>query len=186
MRGSLVLALYRDKDGRSVTTFPFILAIDPISNRGRLFQDEEEMASTLLEEEDRFETAEGHNVLRLWSEAGRRFHYLRSEADLEDDLYPYLAVADGQLQEAMSALWVGQAFDFPEAEWIDWTKTTVQLWTDGEKVRCDGYQISLLLSSGDPRAAQAEQAARDFLLGYAREVAEWVRAPLALGPKLLA
>lgn len=174
-----MLALYRDKDGRSVTAFPFILAIDPISNRGRLFQDEAEMAIALMDEEDRFESAEAHNVLRLWSEAGRSFHYLRSEADLEDELFPYLAVADGQLQEAMSALWVGQSFDFPEAELIDWAHTTTQLWTDGERVRCDGHQVRLLVPADDPRAPQAEAAARRFLTAYAREVAEWVRAPLA-------
>lgn len=173
-----MLAMFRDKDGQTVQAFPFILAIDPISNRGRLFQSEEAMAARLLEEEDRFESAEGHNVLRLWVEAGRSFHYLRSEADLEDELLPYFALAEGQLQEAMSALWVGQDFEFPESEWIDWAHTTTLLWTDGERVRCDGHQIRLLLPPEDPRCPQAHAAAKAFLEAYAREVASWVRAPL--------
>lgn len=169
------LALYRDKDGRTVFEYPFILVIDPIMNEGRLYQHEDAVVADFLDDE-LMDEATAETVLPMLAARGWRVYYLRSDADMEDEILMYFAIADGQLQEIMAARWVQQDFGFPGSEYVEWEATTTQLYTDGEKILCDGHVIALSPEAPDPDALRATMTA--WLEAYALDVASELRAPL--------
>jgi hypothetical protein len=105
-------------------------------------------------------------------------YYLRSEADMEDELLPYFAIADGQLQEALASLWVQQTFDFLGAELVDWDRTTTRLYTDGETILCEGHEVNLVIAADHPHAERVRTNATEFLETFARQVASELRAEL--------
>lgn len=170
-------ALYRDKEGQVVYRFPFILVVDPILNQGLIFQDEEAVDVGFLDN-DLLEGATPENILPMLAQRGYRIYYLRSDADMEDEILPYFAVADGQLQEIIAALWVRQDFEFPGSEHVVWEETTTRLYTDGESVLCEGHQVVIDLPSNDARLAPLEAQVREMLETFAKDVAAEVRAPL--------
>lgn len=174
------LALYRDKDGRAVYQYPFILVVDPIMNQGRLYADEVAVVDDFLDD-DLMEEATEENVLPLLARRGWRVYYLRSDADMEDEILPYFAIADGQLQEIIAARWVQQDFHFPGAEHVDWERTTTQLYTDGERVYCDGHVVTLAEGAPDAEALRARVEA--WLGTFAEEVAAELRAKLVYRKK---
>lgn len=169
------LALYRDKDGRTVYQYPFILVIDPIMNQGRLYPDETAVVDDFLDD-DLMDDSDEDNVLPMLAARGWRVYYLRSDADMEDEILPYFAIADGQLQEIMSARWVQQDHEFPGAEHVDWTGTTTKLYTDGEKIICEGHVVRLVDDAPDREGLEAK--VRTWLDAYATEVASELRAKL--------
>jgi hypothetical protein len=171
------IALYRDKEGRVVYQFPFILLVDPILNQGAIYADNEAVDEAFLDD-DLLEDATPENILEKLAARGYRIFYLRSEADMEDDLLPYFAVSDGQLQEALASLWVQQDMGFSGSEHVDWEQTTTRLYTDGERVLCEGHQVVLTLHEGDPRRAEAEANTLTFLENFAQEVARELRVEL--------
>ncbi|MDB5102297.1 MAG: hypothetical protein JWM80_6718 [Cyanobacteria bacterium RYN_339] len=170
-------ALYRDKEGQVVYRFPFILVIDPIVNQGLIFQDEEAVDIGFLDN-DLLEGATPENILPMLAQRGYRVYYLRSDADMEDEILPYFAVADGQLQEIIAALWVRQDFDFEGAEHVVWEETTTRLYTDGESVLCEGHLVVVDLPAADARRAPLEAKVLAMLETFAHDVAVEVRAPL--------
>jgi hypothetical protein len=170
-------ALYRDKEGQVVFKFPFILVIDPILNQGRIFADEAAVDEGFLDD-DLLEDATPETVLPMLASRGYRIYFLRSEADLEDELLPYFALADGQLQEMMAAVWLRQDFEFPGSEHVIWAETSTRLYTDGEAVLCEGHYVSLDLLPGDPLRHLLEARVMDMLESYAKSVALELRAPL--------
>lgn len=170
-------ALYRDKEGQVVYKFPFILVIDPILNQGRIFQDEEAVDEGFLDD-DLLDDATPENILPMLAQRGYRIYYLRSEADLEDEILPYFALADGQLQEMMAAVWVRQDFEFAGSDAVVWERTTTRLYTDGEAVICEGHVIELTLPADHADRPALDAKVRDMLESYAREVADELRAPL--------
>lgn len=169
------LALYRDKDGRSVYQYPFILVIDPIMNQGRLYADETAVVDDFLDD-DLMDGSDEANVLPMLAQRGWRVYYLRSDADMEDEILPYFAIADGQLQEIMAARWVQQDHGFPGAEHVDWSGTTTKLYTNGEAVICEGHVIALTPDAPDPAALEATM--KEWLDTYAADVASELRAKL--------
>jgi hypothetical protein len=170
-------ALYRDKEGHVVYQFPFILVIDPILNQGLIFPDEAAVDEGFMDN-DLLEGATPENILPMLAQRGYRVYYLRSEADIEDDLWPYFAVADGQLQEIIAALWVRQDFEFPGAEHVIWEGTTTHLYTDGESILCEGHQVALTLPTHHPKHDELHQHVTAMLETFARDVAQELRAPL--------
>ena len=170
-------ALFRDKEGRLVHEFPFILVVDPIVNQGSLYQNEVDLDDAFADDE-LMDGSTPETVQRLLVERGFRVYYMRSEADLEDDLLKYFAIADGQLQEALASLWIQQTFDFPGAELVDWDRTTTRLYTDGETILCEGHQVSLLIPADHPHAARVTSEATQFLETFARQVATELRSEL--------
>lgn len=170
-------ALYRDKEGRVVYEYPFILIIDPILNEGAIYQDEVAVDDAFLDDE-LMENSTPETVLQLLAQRGYRIYYLRSDADLEDEILQYFAVADGQLQETLAALWLRQDMEFPGSEHVDWEHTTIHLYTDGERIICEGTRVTLDLPEGHPERAALEGKVQDFLENYAREVAEELRVEL--------
>lgn len=175
-------ALFRDKEGRLITAYPFYLIIDPILNQGHIFPDEEAVDDAWADD-DLLDGATPQTILPMLAERGYRIHYLRSEADLEDDLLPYFAIADGQLQEVLASLWLQQSFEFEGAEHVDWQGTTTRLYTDGERVLCEGHDVKLMLGEDDPRHAALSATVRDWLETYAQQVASEVRAELKHVPR---
>lgn len=171
------VALYRDKEGRVVYQFPFILLVDPIMNQGAIFPDAEAVDDAFIDD-DLLDDATPDNILQKLAARGYRIFYLRSEADLEDELLPYFAVSDGQLQEALASLWVQQDMSFPGHEQVDWDNTTTRLYTDGERVICEGHEVVLKLPEGHPQRAEVEARTREFLENFAREVASDLRVEL--------
>lgn len=171
------LALYRDKDGRSVYEYPFILVVDPILNEGRLYGHEDAVVADFLDD-DLMDDATPENVLPMLAARGWRVYYLRSDADMEDEILPYFSIADGQLQEILAARWVQQDFEFPGAEHVVWPSTTTRLYTNGEAVICEGHIITL--AEGAP--AGLEETVRAWLETYALDVAAELRAPLIHRP----
>jgi hypothetical protein len=170
-------ALYRDKEGQVVFQFPFILVIDPVLNQGRIFADESAVDEGFLDD-DLLDDATPETILPMLASRGYRIYFLRSEADLEDELLPYFALADGQLQEMMAAVWLRQDFDFPNSEFVQWEQTTTRLYTDGETVLCEGHRVTLDLPAHDPRYLPLEAHVTAMLEAYAQEVAAELRAPL--------
>ncbi len=173
------LALFRDKDGRTVYQYPFILVIDPIMNQGRLYADEVAVVDDFLDD-DLMDEATEENVLPLLARRGWRVYYLRSDADMEDEILHYFAIADGQLQEIIAARWVQQDFAFPGAEHVDWENTTTKLYTDSERVICEGHVITLAPDTPEPEALRAQVAA--WLDAYAEDVAAELRTKLVFRP----
>lgn len=169
--------LYRDKEGRVVTQFPFILVIDPILNQGAIYQDEVAVDEAFLDD-DLLDDATPDTILPRLAARGYRIYYLRSEADLEDELLPYLAIADGQLQDAIATLWVQQDHAFEGSEHVDWERTTTRLYTDGERVLCEGHTVALTLPETDPRHAALTERVRGFLEEFAQAVAAELRTQL--------
>ena len=174
------LALYRDKDGRSVYQYPFILVIDPIMNQGRLYADEVAVVDDFLDD-DLMEEATEENVLPLLARRGWRVYYLRSDADMEDEILHYFAIADGQLQEIMAARWVQQDFTFPGAEHVDWERTTTKLYTDSEKVYCEGHVVTLAPDAPDAEGLRTR--VESWLAAYAEDVAGELRTRLVYRTK---
>ena len=177
----MAVALYRDKEGRVVYRFPFILIVDPILNQGAIYQDEVAVDDAFVDD-DLMEDSTPETVLQRLAARGYRVYYLRSEADLEDELLPYLAIADGQLQELMAAVWLRQDMDFPGAEHVDWEGTTIKLYTDGERLICEGVELALDLPEDHPERAAIEGRTRAFLDRYAEDVAEELRCELKYVP----
>lgn len=173
------LALYRDKDGRSVFQYPFILVVDPIMNQGRIYADEVAVVDDFLDD-DLMEEATEENVLPLLARRGWRVYYLRSDADMEDEILPYFAIADGQLQEMIAARWVQQDFQFPGAEHVVWEQTTTKLYTDSERVICEGHVITLEPEAPEPEALRAAVAA--WLDAFGEDVAKELRTKLVHRP----
>jgi hypothetical protein len=173
----MATALYRDKEGRVVYEFPFILLIDPIMNQGAIYQDTVALDDAFADD-DLMDGSTPDTVMPRLAARGFRVYYLRSEADMEDELLPYFAIADGQLQEALASLWLQQDFEFPGAEHIDWDGTTTRLYTDGERLICEGHQVTLTLPEGHPDRAALEARARDFLEAFAGQVASELRTTL--------
>lgn len=176
------LAMYRDKDGRTVYQYPFILVIDPIMNQGRLYADEVAVVDDFLDD-DLMDEATEENVLPLLARRGWRVYYLRSDADMEDEILHYFAIADGQLQEIIAALWVQQDFAFPGAEHVDWEHTTTKLYTDSERVLCEGHVITLAPDAPDAEALRTRVAA--WLDAFAEAVAGELRTKLVHRPARL-
>lgn len=170
-------ALYRDKEGQVVFQFPFILVVDSITNQGRIFADEQAVDEGFLDD-DLLEDVTPETILPALAAKGYRIYYLRSEADLEDEILPYFALADGQLQEMIAAVWVRQDFEFPGSEHVIWEETTTRLYTDGETVLCEGHVVSLSMPESDPAHAGLKAQVTAMLEAYAREVASELRAPL--------
>lgn len=173
------LALYRDKDGRSVYQYPFILVVDPIMNQGRLYADEVAVVDDFLDD-DLMEEATEENVLPMLARRGWRVYYLRSDADMEDEILHYFAIADGQLQEMIAARWVQQDFAFPGAEHVAWEQTTTRLYTDSERIICEGHVITLAPDAPEPEALQARVTA--WLDAFAQDVATELRTKLVHRP----
>lgn len=173
----MTTALYRDKEGRLVHEFPFILVVDPILNQGSLYQNEVDLDDAFLDD-DLMEDSTPETVMQKLAARGFRVYYLRSEADLEDELLPYFAIADGQLQEALASLWVQQTFDFPGAELVDWERTTTRLYTDGETILCEGHEVTLLIPADHAHAERVKTHATEFLETFAQLVAAELRAEL--------
>lgn len=170
-------ALYRDKEGRVVYEFPFILAVDPIMNQGALYADEVALDDAFADD-DLMDGSTPETVMQRLAARGWRVYYLRSEADMEDEILKYFAIADGQLQEALASLWVQQDFAFPGAELVDWDNTTTRLYTDGETVFCEGHVVSVTLPPDHPFRPGVEAQTQAFLEGFARLVATELRAEL--------
>ncbi len=171
------VALYRDKEGNVVYRFPFILVIDPVLNQGRIFADEAAVDEGFLDD-DLLEDATPETILPCLARRGYRIYYLRSEADLEDEILPYFAVADGQLQEIMAAVWIRQDFEFPGGEHVSWDRTTTRLYTDGETIFCEGHQVTLAPDLPLAERPHLEATVLAMLEAYATEVAKELRAPL--------
>ena len=174
------LALYRDKDGRTVYQYPFILVVDPIMNQGRLYADEVAVVDDFLDD-DLMEEATEENVLPLLARRGWRVYYLRSDADMEDEILPYFAIADGQLQETIAARWVQQDFAFEGAEHVVWEETTTKLYTDSERILCDGHVVTLLPDAPDAQALRTR--VEGWLDAFAQDVAAELRAKLVYRKK---
>lgn len=174
---TMATALYRDKEGHLIYEFPFILAVDPIMNQGCLYADEVALDDAFADD-DLMDGSTPQTVMQRLAARGWRVYYLRSEADLEDELLPYFAIADGQLQESLASLWVQQDFEFPGAEHIDWDATTTRLYTDGEHVFCEGHHVTLTLPDGHPERPALEARAHDFLETFAHQVASDLRTKL--------
>lgn len=170
-------ALYRDKEGRVVYEFPFILAVDPIMNEGAVYADEVALDDAFADD-DLMDGSTPETVMQRLAARGWRVYYMRSEADMEDEILKYFAIADGQLQEALASLWVQQDFAFPGAELVDWENTTTRLYTDGEHVFCEGHVVTVNLPAGHPFRADVEAQARAFLEDFARLVATELRTEL--------
>lgn len=172
----MAIALYRDKEGGIIHQFPFVLVIDPIMNQGRLYADADATCNGFLDD-DLMDDATPENVYEMLSRRGFRVYFLRSEADLEDDLLPYFAIADGQLQEMLAACWIQQDFEFPDAEFVNWQQTTTRLYTDGERLYSEGHLIALdpALPEGATRAA-LESRLTTMLDAYVVQVAAELRA----------
>lgn len=170
-------ALYRDKEGRLIYEFPFILAVDPIMNQGSLYADEVALDDAFVDD-DLMDGSTPQTVMPRLAARGWRVYYLRSEADLEDELLPYFAIADGQLQEALASLWVQQDFEFPGSEHVDWDHTTTRLYTDGEHIFCEGHVVSLMLDAAHPDRRALEAHMHEFLEAFARHVASELRTTL--------
>lgn len=173
------LALYRDKNGRAVHQFPFMLVIDPWLNEGHLFTDAHALADALLAAEQIPETEVDMAVQRL-AEQGWRVHFIRSDADLTDDLLPYFAISEGQLQEVIAARWLQQDFEFPGAEYVIWEQTTTHLYTDGERVICEGHTIRLRPEG--PSHDDLHRRVARWLDDFGQDVARELRAPLTVLP----
>lgn len=170
-------ALYRDKEGRVVFGFPFILVVDPILNQGAIYQDEVAVDDAYVDD-DLMEDATPETILQLLAQRGNRIYYLRSEADLEDEILQYFAIADGQLQDTLAAVWLRQNMEFPGTEQVDWDNTTIRLYTDGERIICEGMQVTLLLPPDHPERAALDARVREFLTTYAQDVADDLRVEL--------
>ena len=174
-------ALYRDKEGRVVYEYPFILIVDPILNQGAIYQDEVAVDDAFLDDELMDESTP-ETVLQMLAGRGFRVYYLRSDADMEDEILQYFAIADGQLQETLAALWLRQDMEFPGAEHVDWENTTIRLYTDGERIICEGTQITLHLPADHPDRLALEARVKEFLVNYAKDVAEELRVELKFLP----
>jgi hypothetical protein len=167
------LALYRDKNGRIVHQYPFYLLIDPWVNEGSLFANVEAIEQALA---DAHEDAATDPALAILAARGWRIHYIRSDADVTDDLLPYFAIAEGQLQEVLAARWLQQNFAFSGTEFVAWDRTTTHLYTDGESILCEGHTIHILPEADDPQGLYEQVSA--WLDNFAQEVAQELRAPL--------
>ncbi|HEY9723900.1 MAG TPA: hypothetical protein V6D47_18005 [Oscillatoriaceae cyanobacterium] len=171
------VTLYRDKEGRVVYQFPFILIVDPIMNQGAIYQDEVAVDEAFLDD-DLLDDATPETILPRLAARGYRIYYLRSEADLEDELLPYLAISDGQLQDAIASLWVQQDMAFEGSDHVDWEHTTTRLYTDGERLFCEGHEVVLTLPETEPGYAPLAERVRGFLEAFAQAVAAELRTQL--------
>lgn len=168
------LALYRDKNGRVVHQYPFILVIDPWLNQGHLFTDAQSLGDSLFAAKQAPDP-EADTAIRRLAEQGWRIHFIRSDADLTDELMPYFAISEGQLQEVIAARWLQQNFSFPGAESVVWEHTTTRLYTDGERVICAGHTIELRPDAIEPGDLHTRVA--HWLETFGRDVAAELKAP---------
>ncbi|MEB3285649.1 MAG: hypothetical protein VKN33_10225 [Candidatus Sericytochromatia bacterium] len=173
------LALYRDKNGRSVFEYPFLLVIDPLLNMGHLFSTPEALAEAMSANEDPSLTAH-EDAPKALVNRGWRVYFIRSDADLTDELSPYLAISDGQLQESLAACWLQQNFRFSGAQFVIWEKTTTHLYTDGERILCEGHTIHLRPNTPNPVSVEAELTR--WLEDFGRTVAATLNAPYVTMP----
>ena len=157
------------------------MIVDPILNHGAIYQYEVAVEDDFLDD-DLMEESTPDTVLRMLAQRGYRIYYLRSDADMEDEILQYFAIADGQLQETLAAVWLRQDMEFPGAEHVDWENTTIRLYTDGERIICEGKQITLELPADHPERAAVETRVGEFLDHYAKEVAEELRVELKYVP----
>jgi hypothetical protein len=170
------LPLHRDKDGRVVYDYPCLLVVDPLADVGRLYADEEAAAAD-FQEDDLMPGVAPETVTAQLAARGWRLHFLRSDADLVDEVRRHLALSEGELQETLAARWLQQDFSFPGAEHVVWEGTTTRLYTDGERVVCEGHVVTLAPNAPAPEALQAR--VEDWLDAFATDVAHELKAPLA-------
>jgi hypothetical protein len=103
---------------------------------------------------------------------GWRLHFLRSDADLVDEVRRHLALSEGELQETLAARWLQQDFTFPGAEHVVWERTTTRLYTDGERVVCEGHVIELAPDA----PAEVTASVASWLEAFAADVARDLEA----------
>lgn len=169
------LPLHRDKDGRVVHDYPCLLVVDPLADAGRLYANAEAAAAD-FQADALMAGVTPETVTAMLAARGWRVHFLRSDADLVDEVRRHLALSDGALQEALAACWLQQDFTFPGAEHVVWEGTTTRLYTDGERVVCEGHHVTL--AAGAPAPADLRKRVEAWLDTFAQAVARDLGAPL--------